>query len=73
MAKKLEDRSEPRRPRQDRRPLCPDHQVQMVATSSNVLVTYYRCPHAGCRQTAKQVRPHGPLKDLYGNGESGQT
>jgi hypothetical protein len=65
-----EDAATDKRPRQDRRPVCPDHGVQMTARSTSAMYTYYRCPAQNCRQTQKLVRPIGPLKNLYGNGRS---
>lgn len=58
----------PDRPRQDSRPICPEHQTQMVAYASNAMFTYYECKTANCSQRAKRVRPIGPLKNKYGNG-----
>lgn len=62
--------AKPKRHRQDKRPLCPKHGVQMVADGTNAMFTYYRCPKTGCRERDKQVRPVGPFTNLYGNGKS---
>jgi hypothetical protein len=58
------------RPRQDQRPICSAHDRQMVAYASNDMFTYYKCPVEYCRETAKRVRPVGPLKNKYGFGSS---
>ena len=65
--------SELPRPRQTDRPFCPVHNVQMVAYWTDSMFTHYGCPlkkERKCSETAKRVRPVGPLKDLYGNGKS---
>jgi len=58
------------RPRQDNRPTCPRHGVQMVSYATNPMFTYYRCPEEHCSERDKQVRPVGPFVDLYGHGKS---
>jgi hypothetical protein len=60
-------------PRQGNQPVCAVHTVQMVAYSSSAMYTYYRCPTDKCRETAKRVRPVGPLKDRYGHGTSARS
>lgn len=47
------------RHRQDRRPVCPDHQRQMVSYSSQATFTYYRCPVDDCPRRDKRLRPDG--------------
>lgn len=75
--------SDPPRPRQGNQPICPLHQVPMVAYSSNDTFTYYRCPVEAdvpsripggppvkrrCGSTDKRRRPVGPQKHLYEHG-----
>lgn len=56
----------------DGRPVCPDHNAVMTAykTPRHSMYTYYRCTVEKCRQTAKRIRPIGPLRNLYGHGKS---
>ncbi len=69
-AKPAEPQTEAAKARQSCRPVCPEHGVAMTAYATSAMFTYYRCPRKPCRETTKQIRPVGPLKNLYGHGKS---